>query len=92
MAVAPVRCPVCRGINVNKYGRTSEQKQRYICRNKDCAGKTVLLEYPDLGRLAETKEKIIEMSLNGSGIRDIARVLKISPSTGIEELQKRMSN
>src|ERR671914_1311569 len=28
------------------------------------------------------------MSLNGSGIRDIARVLKISPTTVIEEIKK----
>ncbi|WP_404791318.1 IS1-like element transposase [Altericista sp. CCNU0014] len=29
------------------------------------------------------------MALNGSGIRDTARVLKISPSTVIEEFKKR---
>jgi hypothetical protein len=27
------------------------------------------------------------MSINGSGVRDIARVLKISPTTVIEELK-----
>lgn len=89
MAFEPVRCPLCRGTNVNKHGKTSEDKQRYICRNKECLGKTFLLEYSDLGRLPETKERIIEMSINGSGIRDIARVLKISPSTVIEELKKK---
>ena len=41
-----------------------------------------------LGRLPQIKEQIIEMSLNGSGIRDIARVLKISPNTVIEEIKK----
>lgn len=34
------------------------------------------------------KEQIIEMTLNGSGIRDIARVLQISPTTVINELKK----
>jgi transposase-like protein len=29
------------------------------------------------------------MAVNGSGIRDTARVLKISPTTVIEELKKR---
>jgi insertion element IS1 protein InsB len=29
------------------------------------------------------------MSLNGSGIRDTARVLKISPTTVINELKKK---
>jgi transposase-like protein len=40
-------------------------------------------------QLPQIKEQIIEMSLNGSGIRDIARVLKISPTTVIEEIKKR---
>jgi IS30 family transposase len=31
----------------------------------------------------------VEMSLNGSGVRDIARVLHVSPSTVIRELKKR---
>jgi len=35
--------------------------------------------------------KIIEMSLSGSGIRDIARVLKISTDTVISELKKKES-
>ena len=89
MALEPVRCPVCTGTNVNKYGTTSDEKQRYICRDKACSGKTFLLEYSDLGRLPEIKERIIEMSINGSRIRDIARVLKISQSTVIEELKKK---
>jgi insertion element IS1 protein InsB len=37
----------------------------------------------------EVKEHIIDMALNGSGIRDTARVLKISPTTVISELKKR---
>ncbi|WP_390631491.1 IS1-like element transposase [Leptothermofonsia sichuanensis] len=32
------------------------------------------------------------MALNGSGIRKTARVLKISPTTVIEELKKRSSS
>jgi IS30 family transposase len=31
----------------------------------------------------------VEMSLNGSGVRDIARVLHVSPSTVIRELKKK---
>ena len=54
-----------------------------------CYGKTFIRDYSDLGRLPQIKEQIIEMSLNGSGIRDIARVLKISPTTVIEEIKKR---
>jgi hypothetical protein len=42
--------------------------------------------------LPEVKEKIIDMAMNGSGIRDTARVLKISPSTVINEIKKKESN
>jgi transposase-like protein len=41
--------------------------------------------------LPEVKQQILEMTLNGSGIRDIARVLHISPTTVIDELKKRAS-
>jgi hypothetical protein len=34
------------------------------------------------------KRQIVEMTLNGSGIRDIARVLRVGPNTGLKELKK----
>jgi transposase-like protein len=34
------------------------------------------------------KEQIVEMSINGSGIRDTARVLKINKNTVISTLKK----
>ena len=92
MVLEAVRCSVCDGIHVTRYGKTEDGKQRYICRNKACSGKTFIRDYSELGRLPEVKEQIIEMSINGSGIRDIARVLKISPTTVIEELKKRISS
>jgi transposase-like protein len=39
--------------------------------------------------LPEIKQQVIEMSLNGSGIRDTARVLQISTATVIHELKKK---
>jgi transposase-like protein len=41
------------------------------------------------GYLPEVKKKIIDMAVNGSGIRDTARVLEISPTTVINELKKK---
>jgi transposase-like protein len=41
--------------------------------------------------MPEVKQQSLEMTLNGSGIRDIARVLHVSPTTVIEELKKSAS-
>ena len=38
---------------------------------------------------SDIRRKIADMSLNGSGIRDIARVLEISPNTVINELKRK---
>jgi transposase-like protein len=40
------------------------------------------------GRCPAIKEQIVDMSVNGSGIRDTARVLKISPTTVMNTLKK----
>ena len=89
MVLEPVKCPTCDGVNVNKYGKTGDGKQRFICRDKACAGYTFIRNYSDLGRLPEVKQKIIEMSLNSCGVRDTARILGISTSTVINKLKKR---
>ena len=44
-----------------------------------------------MGRLPEVKRKIIEMSVNASGIRDTARVLGTSTTTVINEIKKKDS-
>jgi transposase-like protein len=37
-------------------------------------------------------ERIVEMAINGSGIRDTARVLKINKNTVINALKKRKAS
>jgi transposase-like protein len=56
-----------------------------------CPYQTFLIEYSHHGRVPEVTQQILEMTFNGSGIRDIARVLHISPTTVIEEVKKRAS-
>ena len=92
MVLEPVLCPHCGSDNIGKHGKSGEGKQRYICKNDKCHHNTFLRDYTYLGRQTETKCQIIEMALNGSGIRDTARVLQISPSTVIEELKKKNMN
>jgi transposase-like protein len=39
--------------------------------------------------MPEVKQQILEMTLHGSGIRDIARVRHVSPTTVMEAFKKR---
>jgi IS1 family transposase/transposase-like protein len=91
MALISVCCPQCESDQVAKRGKTEQGKQRYICLNQGCPTKTFILDYSYNGYLPKIKKQIIDMALNGSGIRDTARVLNISPSTVISEIKKKES-
>jgi transposase-like protein len=85
-----VACPSCLDIEkIVKFGRTDAGKQRYLCRQETCEKKTFILDHTNKGFLPEIKKRIIEMTLNGSGIRDIARVLGISKDNVMSEIKKR---
>lgn len=72
----------------SNVGKSQEDKQRYKCRNPECSRSTFIRHYSYRGYLPEVKQQIADMAVNGSGIRDTAQVLKISPTTVIEELKK----
>ena len=84
-----VVCPYCQRDQIGKRGKTDTGKQRYRCQNEECSHQSFLLDPAYKGRLPEIKQQVIEMSLNGSGIRDTARVLQISMATVINALKKR---
>ena len=90
MVLEPVCCPHCGSDDVSKNGTSQEGKKRYVCNNGDCSRRSFLQDYTYNGCRPEIKRSIIDMAINGSGIRDTARVLNISPSTVIEELKKRI--
>jgi IS1 family transposase len=52
-------------------------------------GRTFLRVYAYPGRVPEVKRQSVERTLNGSGVRDMARVLQVSPTRVIGELKKR---
>jgi len=85
----PVKCPHCHSTEVSKFGKSARQKQRYLYKNEECPYRTFILDPSYPGRKSEIKQQITEMTLNGSGVRDIARVLKVSHTTVIKELKKR---
>ena len=91
MVLEPVACPCCQSTKVVKHGYSAEGKQRYQCRNTDCPRSTFIRDYTYRGSLPEVKQ-IVDMAMNGSGIRDTARVLKIGSTTVIETLKKTLSS
>ena len=72
MAVESVRCPHCEGAVVVKYGTTTNGKERFRCQNAASCGRTFIRKYVYQGRLPQVKRQIVEMTLNGSGVRDIS--------------------
>ena len=92
MASVPVYCLQCDSDQVVKRGKTDTGKQRYLCQNDACPQQTFIRDYRYRGRLPEVKQQIIDMALNGSGIRDTARVLGISKDTVLSELKKKKAS
>ena len=89
MVSVPVSCPNCGNEKVVRRGGGDDGKQRYLCRNEDCGTKSLMLNYAYNGVKLDVRESIIRMTLNGSGIRDIARVPGISTGTVMSELKKK---
>ena len=85
-----VRCPHCHSDHVIKGGKTTAGQQRSKCQNTACPHYSFQLELLYKGRAPAIKEQIVDMSLNGSGIRDTARVLQMSPTMVINTLKKRI--
>src|ERR671923_713879 len=89
MTFITVRCPHCDSEQIVKRGKTHCGTQRYLCQNTRCTRGSVLLDYRNLGCLREVKQQNIDMSLHASGVRDTARVLRISTDTVLSELKKK---
>jgi transposase-like protein len=88
VAVVAVQCPECGSYEVGRYGRQANGEQRYHCNNGNCERKIFLLQYHNTGRLPAVKRQIVAMALNGSGIRDAARVLGVSTMTVVRPSKK----
>jgi insertion element IS1 protein InsB len=88
MVSVPVQCPHCQSTEVIKAGKQANGVQRYQCQNGQCERRIFLLHYQHRGRVPEVRHQVIDMALNGSGVRDTARVLGISPTTVIAVLKK----
>ena len=88
MAEAAIKCPHCQSEAVVKYGKASNGKERFRCQQRPECGRTFVRSYAYPGCLPTVKQQIVDMTLNGSGIRAIARVLHVGTNTVLRELQK----
>jgi IS1 family transposase/transposase-like protein len=89
MASTQMKCPFCHNDNVIKNGKDENGKQRYKCKNKDCSHSTFVVDYDKNGYDPYIKKQILKMTVNGNGIRAIARTLDISTNTVLSELKKK---
>jgi transposase-like protein len=78
LAKTEIRYKHCNSEKVIKWVNKTNGSPRYKCKNCE---KVFQLEYLSNGSKQEIKKLIIKMLLNGSGIRDISRVLVISSNT-----------
>jgi len=87
MATINLKCVHCESEKVVKCGlHPDTSKQRYLC--KDC-GRRFVNGYTWKANDPKIKELIISMSHNGSGTRDIARVLKVARQTVSNTFKKK---
>ena len=90
MVLIEVKCPVCGGTDVSKNGKArTTDNQRYICNDIMCSGKSFMIDYSSNGCKPGIEKQIIDMTANGSGIRDISRVLEISTDKVMSTLKKK---
>jgi insertion element IS1 protein InsB len=81
----PITCPRCRSLSIIKNGISAQGKQRYRCR--DCL-RQFITNYTYRACLPEVRELIVPMTMNGSGVRDVCRVLKVSINTVIKTIRQ----
>lgn len=78
MATIEVECRACQNQEVYRHGKASSGEQRYRCK---LCGHCFQLDYRYNGNQPGIHDKIIDMAMNGSGVRDTSRVLGISQNT-----------
>jgi insertion element IS1 protein InsB len=74
MVYVPVQCPRCQRTEVIKAGKQANGTQRYQCQNGRCERRIFLLQYLDRGRVLEIRRQMVDLALNGSGIRNTRAV------------------
>jgi transposase-like protein len=92
VACRQIRCPACQRTDVMTHGITAPGTPRYRWKPPHCSSHPWLVEYSHQGRVPAVKQSMLELTWHGSGMRDMARVLHISPTPVIEALTNSASD
>lgn len=84
MAYEIVFCKYCNSPEVVRYG-TQSGRSRFRCKVCERIFKT---EYVYRAYEPGVKDQIVDIAMNGGGIRDTARILNIGKNTVISTLKK----
>ena len=87
--IEEIHCPYCGSNNLQKNGKSITSLQRWRC--KSC-NKYFQRVYIYNAYNHGVKDKIIAMTLSGSGVRDTGRVLKVNKNTVVSVLKKNAKN
>ena len=79
-------CPRCRSLSIIKNGISAQGKQRYRCRD---SFRQFITDYTYQGCRPELRQMIVPMTMNGSGIGDICRVLRVSINTVLKTIHQK---
>ena len=85
MCFEEITCPSCASRHIVKNGTTPNRKQKYLCR---ACNRQFITNYSYHGCRPEVRRLIVPMTLNGSGIRDITRVLNVSINTVLKVIRE----
>ena len=88
MCFEEITCPSCASRHIVKNGTTPNRKQKYLC--KGCR-RQFIRDYTYQGCRPDIRRLIVPMTLNGSGIRDIRRVLEVSINTVLKVIREQAS-
>ena len=84
MASQLISCKYCNSSDVVRYG-TQSGHSRFRCK---LCGRIFKTEYIYRAYEPGVEDQIVDMALNGSGVRDTARVLGIGKNTVTAKLKK----
>jgi len=87
MAIVNVKCKRCESTDVEKNGKSKDERQYYRC--KKCR-KKFMLDYKYNGCKPGIDEAVVKLSINGCGINDVTRILGIGKNRVKKALKKKL--